>query len=302
MKNIVLTLLSIPKVGKKSVGYFIKYMQEIPKNENDIIDIFIDIKNDNKRIKVPTLEEVKLAYERAEKIVSLSKKQNIETIDILHKDFPKKLKLIENAPQVLFYKGNYNAIINENTLAIIGSREASKESQKNAYEMAYLFAKENYSIISGLAMGCDTYAHKGCLDANGMTVGVLSSGLDTMYPIQNRELAERIIENNGCLLSEYPIGFTSFKNNFIERDRIESGLSLGTIVIEANIKSGTMHTANFTLEQERVLACFNINKSGNKFLLENDKAISINGKEDMPKIKYQLEKVKDRLENKKGDI
>ena len=302
MKNIILTLLSIPKVGKKSVGYFIKYMQEIPKNENDIIDIFIDIKNDNKRIKVPTLEEVKLAYERAEKIVSLSKKQNIETIDILHKDFPKKLKLIENAPQVLFYKGNYNAIINENTLAIIGSREASKEGQKNAYEMAYLFAKENYSIISGLAMGCDTYDHNGCLDANGMTVGVLSSGLDTMYPIQNRELAERIIENNGCLLSEYPIGFTSFKNNFIERDRIESGLSLGTIVIEANIKSGTMHTANFTLEQERVLACFNINKSGNKFLLENDKAISINGKEDMPKIKYQLEKVKDRLENKKGDI
>ena len=302
MKNIILTLLSIPKVGKKSVGYFIKYMQEIPKNENYIIDIFIDIKNDNKRIKVPTLEEVKLAYERVEKIVSLSKKQNIETIDILHKDFPKKLKLIENAPQVLFYKGNYNAIINENTLAIIGSREASKEGQKNAYEMAYLFAKENYSIISGLAMGCDTYAHKGCLDANGMTVGVLSSGLDTMYPIQNRELAERIIENNGCLLSEYPIGFTSFKNNFIERDRIESGLSLGTIVIEANIKSGTMHTANFTLEQERVLACFNINKSGNKFLLENDKAISINGKEDMPKIKYQLEKVKDRLENKKGDI
>ena len=302
MKNIILTLLSIPKVGKKSVGYFIKYMQEIPKNENDIIDIFIDIKNDNKRIKVPTLEEVKLAYERVEKIVSLSKKQNIETIDILHKDFPKKLKLIENAPQVLFYKGNYNAIINENTLAIIGSREASKEGQKNAYEMAYLFAKENYSIVSGLAMGCDTYAHKGCLDANGMTVGVLSSGLDTMYPIQNRELAERIIENNGCLLSEYPIGFTSFKNNFIERDRIESGLSLGTIVIEANIKSGTMHTANFTLEPERVLACFNINKSGNKFLLENDKAISINGKEDMPKIKYQLEKVKDRLENKKGDI
>ena len=78
MKNIILTLLSIPKVGKKSVGYFIKYMQEIPKNENDIIDIFIDIKNDNKRIKVPTLEEVKLAYERVEKIVSLWKKQNIE--------------------------------------------------------------------------------------------------------------------------------------------------------------------------------------------------------------------------------
>ena len=170
-------------------------------------------------------------------------KVNSKYTTIISSDYPDALKEISCPPFVLFYKGNYNAIINENTLAIIGSREASKEGQKNAYEMAYLFAKENYSIVSGLAMGCDTYAHKGCLDANGMTVGVLSSGLDTMYPIQNRELAERIIENNGCLLSEYPIGFTSFKNNFIERDRIESGLSLGTIVIEANIKSGTMHTA-----------------------------------------------------------
>ncbi len=299
MKNIILTLLSIPRIGRKSVDYFIKYMKEVPKTENDIVDIFINIKNNNTKIKVPTLEEVKVAYEKANKIVNLSKEQNIETIDILHKDFPEKLKLIENAPQILFYKGNYNAIINENTLAIIGSREASKESQENAYEIACLFAKENYSIISGLAIGCDTYAHQGCLDANGMTVAVLSSGLDTIYPIQNRELSERIIDNNGCLLSEYPIGFSSFKNNFVERDRIESGLSLGTIVIEANIKSGSMHTANFTLEQKRALACFNINKSGNKFLLGNNEVISINGKEDIPKIKSQIEKVKDRLENKK---
>lgn len=299
MKNIILTLLSIPKVGRKSVDYFIKYMKEVPKNENDIVDIFIDIKSDNNKIKVPTLEEVKVAYENANEIVNLSKKQNIETIDILHKKFPKKVKLIENAPQVLFYKGNYNAIINENTLAIIGSRDASKEGQENAYKMAYLFAKENYSIISGLAIGCDTYAHQGCLDANGMTVAVLSSGLNTIYPIKNIELAERIVDNNGCLLSEYPIGVASFKNNFVERDRIESGLSLGTIVIEANIKSGSMHTANFTLKQKRALACLNINKSGNKFLLKNNEVISINGKEDVTKIKFQLEKVKEILENKK---
>lgn len=299
MKNIILTLLSIPKVGRKSVDYFIKSIKEVPKNENDVVDIFIDIKSNNNKIKVPTLEEVKVAYENANEIVNLSKKQNIEAIDILHKNFPKKLKLIKNAPQVLFYKGNYNAIINENTLAIIGSRDASKEGQENAYKMADLFAKENYSIISGLAIGCDTHAHNGCLDAKGRTVAVLSSGLNTIYPIKNIELAERIVDNDGCLLSEYPIGVTSFKNNFVERDRIESGLSLGTIVIEANIKSGSMHTANFTLEQKRVLACFNINKSGNKFLLKNNEVISINGKEDISKLKFQLAKVKEILENKK---
>lgn len=302
MKNIILTLLSIPKIGRKSVDYFIDYMKEEPQNENDIVDIFINLKKSNNKIKIPTLDEVKLAHYKSKEIIYLSKKQNIETIDILNENFPKRLKYIENRPKILFYKGNYDAVINKYSLAIIGSRDASEYGQKNAYEMAYSFAKDNYSIISGLAIGCDTYAHKGCLDANGMTVAVLSSGLDKIYPIINKELSEKIIENKGCLLSEYPIGTSSFKNNFIERDRIESGLSLGTMVIEANIKSGTMHTANFTLEQERVLACFNIDKSGNKFLLENDKAISINGKEDMPKIKYQLEKVKDRLENKKGDI
>lgn len=296
MKNIILTLLSIPKIGRKSVDYFIEYMKEEPKNENDIVDIFINLKSYNNKIKVPTLEEVKLANDKSNKIIYLSKKQNIETIDILDKNFPKKLKYIENAPQVLFYKGNYDAVINEYSLAIIGSREASKEGEQNAYEMAYSFAKENYSIVSGLAIGCDTYAHKGCLDANGMTVAVLSSGLDTIYPVKNRELSQKIIENNGCLLSEYPIGFTSFKNNFIERDRIQSGLSLGTIVVEANIKSGTMHTANFTLKQKRALICFNNNKDGNKFLLENHNAISINGKNDISKIKIKLEKVKNSLE------
>lgn len=302
MENIILTLLDIPKIGRKSVNCFIESMKDKPKNENDIVDIFINIKTINSKIKVPSLEEVKISYEKANETVRLSKEQDIETIDVLNENFPEKLKLIENAPQVLFYKGNYNAIINEYSIAIIGSRDASDESKKNAYEISKLFAKDSYTVVSGLAIGCDTYAHKGCLDANGMTVAVLSSGLDTIYPLQNRKLAEEIIENNGCLLSEYPIGFASFKNNFVERDRIESGLSLGTIVIEANVKSGTMHTANFTLEQERVLACLNKDKSGNKLLLENDKVVSINKEEDINKVKIQLEYVKKNLYKNKGYI
>lgn len=292
MENIILTLLSIPRIGRKSVDLFIKEIKENPKDEKDIVGIFENIKNYNKKINIPTLENVKIAYEKANKIVSLSKEQNIKSIDILNKNFPQKLKHIENPPQILFYKGNYNAVINENTVAIIGSRKSYKESEKNAYEISKRLSIEKYSIISGLAIGCDTYAHKGCLDSKGMTVGVLSNGLDRIYPAQNRELAENIIENNGCLLSEYPIGFSSFKKNFIERDRIQSGLSLGTIVIQASIKSGTMHTANFTLQQNRALFCFDIDESGNKFLLENNKAIPIKGKEEIDKIKYELEKVK----------
>jgi len=295
MENIILTLLSIPRIGRKSVDLFIKNIKENPKDEKDIVDIFEHIKNYNKKINVPTLESVKIAYEKANKIVSLSKEQNIKIIDTLNKNFPQKLKYIENPPQILFYKGNYNAVINENTIAIVGSRKASNKSEKNAYEIAKLLSKEKYSIISGLAIGCDTYAHKGCLEAKGMTVGVLATGLDKVYPAQNRELAENIIENNGCLLSEYPIGSSSFKKNFIERDRIQSGLSLGTIVIQASIRSGTMHTVNFTLEQNKPLFCFDIDESGNKFLLENNKAIYIKGIEDIEKIKYELEKVKHNI-------
>ena len=240
MKNIILTLLSIPKIGRKSVDYFIDYMKEEPQNENDIVDIFINLKKSNNKIKIPTLDEVKLAHYKSKEIIYLSKKQNIETIDILNENFPKRLKYIENRPKILFYKGNYDAVINKYSLAIIGSRDASEYGQKNAYEMAYSFAKDNYSIISGLAIGCDTYAHKGCLDANGMTVAVLSSGLDKIYPIINKELSEKIIENKGCLLSEYPIGTSSFKNN-----------------------------------------------------------LSINGKDDISRIKIQLDKVRESLENKK---
>ena len=295
MNNLILTLLYIPKVGRKTVDYFINNMKDIPKTEKDIVDIFINIKSSNKRINIPTIEDVKLAYEKANEIAYLSKIQNIKSIDILNENFPKKLRYIENHPQILFYKGNYDAIINENTLAIIGSRECSSEGQKNSYNTSYLLAKENYSIISGLALGCDTYAHKGALDAKGLTVGVLSCGLDTIYPNSNKNLAENIIENKGCLLSEYPIQTKTFKTNFVERDRIESGLGLGTIVVEADIKSGTMHTANFTLQQNRILACFDIDKSGNKFLLENEKVVPIKNNKDLLNIKSQLERVKYNL-------
>ena len=134
-----------------------------------------------------------------------------------------------------------------------------------------------------------------------MTVAVLPSGLDRIYPTQNRELSEKIIENNGCLLSEYPTGSIIFKTNFVQRNKIVSGLSLGTIVIDTDVKSGTMHTANFTLKQNRVLACFDICKSGNRLLLENENVISIKGKDDIHKVKYQLEKVKYNFKNEKED-
>ena len=104
----------------------------------------------------------------------------------------------------------------------------------------------NFNIVSGLAIGCDTAGHISIIDASGITTAVTAHGLDTVYPAENRGLAEKIYENNGILISEYFVNTRGLPNYFVERDRIQAGLSLGTIVIETDIKGGTMHTVNFT--------------------------------------------------------
>ena len=293
MENIILTLSCLPKVGKKTILYFIENMMNKPKDERDLLDIFIDIKSNNKRIIVPTLDQLKEAITKSEEIILSSQKQNIKNIDILNENFPKKLINIENPPVILFYKGNYNSLINDNSVAIVGSRRAGLKALEASYKLGNIFGKEKYSIVSGLAIGCDEQAHKGCLDVKGNTVAVLPCGLDDIYPSSNKDLANKILENNGCLVSEYPIEMKSFKNNFIERDRIQSGLSSAVIVCESDVNSGTMHTIDFSKRQNRILACLDIEASGNQKLIKEEKCIVIRNKEDIKKLKLEIDKFND---------
>ncbi|HSQ89549.1 DNA-processing protein DprA [Romboutsia sp.] len=293
MENIILTLSCLPKVGKKTILYFIENMMNKPKDERDLLDIFIDIKSNNKRIIVPTLDQLKEAITKSEEIILSSQKQNIKNIDILNENFPKKLINIENPPVILFYKGNYNSLINDNSVAIVGSRRAGLKALEASYKLGNIFGKEKYSIVSGLAIGCDEQAHKGCLDVKGNTVAVLPCGLDDIYPSSNKDLANNILENNGCLVSEYPIEMKSFKNNFIERDRIQSGLSSAVIVCESDVNSGTMHTIDFSKRQNRILACLDIEASGNQKLIKEEKCIVIRNKEDIKKLKLEIDKFND---------
>lgn len=295
MDNIVLTLLSTPKVGKKTARYFIENIVDTPKNEIEILEIFNELKNYNKRIIIPSIEDIKLGIERKNEIIRLSNKQDIKMIDILDNKFPLKLKYIDDAPIILFYKGNYNSVINDKSIAVVGSRKAGKECLELSYNIAKYFAREGYTIVSGLANGCDEYAHKGCLETKGNTVAVLGSGLDNIYPKRNIKLAENIVNNNGCLISEYPIGTKSFKQNFIERDRIQSGLSSAILVVEANLDSGTMHTVNFAKKQGRLIACCNINASGNRKLIEESNCILMDNINQIRKLIIQMEKVNEDL-------
>lgn len=107
-------------------------------------------------------------------------------------------------------------------------------------------AKENFSIISGLALGIDAESHKACLNVGGRTIAILAHGLDMIYPRENIELSKSILNNGGTLISEYPVGTKPDKFRFVDRNRIVSGLSKGTIVFETKEKSGTMHTVDYT--------------------------------------------------------
>ena len=163
--------------------------------------------------------------------------------------YPKQLHDVKAAPPVLFVAGNPE-LLNEPQLAMVGSRTPTHYGKDNAQAFAQYLAKHGITVTSGLALGIDAVSHQGALDAGGHTIAVIGTGLDIMYPAKNRSLAERIVEQ-GLIVSEFPIGVKPQAQNFPRRNRIISGLSLGTLVVEAALQSGSLVTAQHALEQGR---------------------------------------------------
>ena len=182
------------------------------------------------------------------KYLKYMNENNIEIITIKDKGYPDKLKVIYDPPVVLYVKGNKN-ILNEKSVAIVGCRVCTKYGENIAKKIAYNLSLNNINIISGLARGIDSYAHKATLEGTAKTIAVVGCGLDRVYPEENKELSQRIIKNNGAIVSEYIIGTKPLAKNFPKRNRIISGLSNGVIVVEARAKSGTLITVDFALEQ-----------------------------------------------------
>lgn len=182
-------------------------------------------------------------------------KASIKNIQIDNPLYPPLLKEIPGPPRELFFRGvlpqENNALI-----AIVGTRKATSAGKLLAKQTAYELAEKNITIVSGLALGIDASAHDGALSRGGRTIAVLANGLDSVYPHQHEHLAEKIIEQGGCLISEYPQGTPSFPSQFLERNRIISGLCIATIVIEAPIRSGSIATARNAIEQGREVFVF----------------------------------------------
>lgn len=200
-----------------------------------------------------TIEKILNIDERKdlEKYVEYLDKNKIMMISFKQKSYPNKLNYIDDKPVYLFIRGNKD-ILEEDNIAIIGSRNASENRKNFTRRIAKEIADKNVNVVSGLAIGIDKYAHLGALDSNiGKTIAVLGTGLGDkdIYPLQNKKIFERILEKNGAIVSEYIIGTKPLKYHFPLRNRIISGLSEKVVIVEATEKSGSLITANYALEQ-----------------------------------------------------
>ena len=184
--------------------------------------------------------------------------------------FSDNLLEINNCPQNLYYIGNIN-ILNTKAISIVGKRNASVKGKYYAYLIAKKYASQGFTIVSGLAKGIDQFAHIGALAANGKTIAVLGNGLSRIYQEENIKLAREIIENKGLIITEYKVNDKIKPENFPMRNRIISGLSIATIIIEADETSGSLITAKYAIDQNREVYTIPW-----KLNLENDKQSGCN--------------------------
>lgn len=174
----------------------------------------------------------------------------IEVIRLGESKYPRKLINIKNPPKQLYLQGNID-LLKSNIIAIVGSRNCSQNGRKLAEKFTKELVEQGITIASGLASGIDTIAHKVTLDNNGKTIAVLGNGFNHIFPKENLSLYNKIIESEGLIISEYTPDTKAESKNFVNRNRIVSGISIGILVVEAAYRSGTSITARYAIEQEK---------------------------------------------------
>jgi DNA processing protein len=189
----------------------------------------------------------------AKRVVEQTLKAGIAVIPVTSEDYPKSLGLLDDCPPVIYCKGSLSALEHAPGLAVVGTRKATDSGVIVAERISRYFAEKEWVIVSGLALGIDSAAHRGALSVSGRTIAVLAHGLGTVYPKQNARLAERIMTQGGLLLSEYPLGISAKPEQFVLRNRLQIGLSAGSVIVEGEEKSGTRTQAEYCLKNKRHL-------------------------------------------------
>lgn len=197
----------------------------------------------------------KIPLEKAEEIISCCAENAIEITAYNQPEYPEELKEIGCPPPVLYYRGDISCVAGGKNVTCVGARNPSEYTKKIISGICTELAVNNFTIVSGFAVGCDIAAHIAAVKSSGKTACILGCGLNVNYPSQNRQYRRSIIENGGVFISEFPPDMSAFARNFPQRNRILSALSRATIVFEAAEKSGSLNTASLVRGQHKKLFC-----------------------------------------------
>ena len=286
--NSIISLLKIKGFGNVKVKSLLEFIgNDQYDNSNDLKNLISEFSEKVKKTKIPSINELEIAIDNSKMIIDECLNKNINIMGYSDLDFPNSLKSINNGPVILYTKGKEKLIKNQKLICIIGTREPTKTAIKLGENLSKTVIDNNYKIVSGLALGCDTIAHKTSVNNDSETIAVLPSSVEEVYPKENRKLADKILDKNGLIISEYEPGSILTKNKYIERNRIVSGISKGVCVIQCNIKSGTMRTVDSAIKQNKKIGAINYsftNKireyEGNDFLI-NKSNYSLGNKEEI---------------------
>lgn len=249
----VLLLQRLPETG--SATYW-RLLDEFP-NLSTAMEAPIDVLSEllssaacDALLQYRELGENSPVMQRVRRDLAWLKERNIHLLDTHTEHYPKVLREIRRAPPLLYVWGD-PSVLSLPQIAVVGSRSPTPGGRDNAHQFSRELASQGITITSGLALGVDIAAHTGALSVGGRTIAVLGTGIDQIYPQRHAQTAQEIVANKGAVVTEFPLGSPPTPANFPQRNRIISGMSFGVLVIEAAIKSGSLITARYALQQNR---------------------------------------------------
>jgi DNA processing protein len=302
-RNEIYALSRIKGIGPKAISTILDYLEASSIDSIKDVDLAL-LLNDKKLSRYKNIIAENLSWDTFEKHIRIAKnkineieEKNISVVCITDQNYPPLLKLTVDAPVFLYCKGNLSLLTSSNNVAVVGTRNNTSYGKLITEKTVQFLCLNEYTIVSGLALGIDTIAHQEALNVNGKTISVLVD-VDNIQPSSNRELAEKILEQEGLLISEEPPGTRILPSLFAKRDRIQSGLSLAVFAIETSIDGGTMHAVKNAEKENRLLFVPNIDQvgykdmsieqlEGIKYLIEENKAVPYT-KNNYPKVLKKL--------------
>lgn len=255
--TMLLGLLAVPGVGAGTVRKLLPFLGA-EATRSSLAETVRRIKSVNGKIR----EALEVALEpttwvnyedSGKRTLGMAQKLDVTILPFDSPHYPAYLQLLGDAPVLLFARGRL--CDDRHAIACVGTREPSAFGKRATEQITGFLAAHGWAIVSGLAKGIDTIAHRTALEQKARTIAILGNGLDSIYPAVNRDLAEEIIASGGLLLSEQPFGAQPSPRNLVARDRLQSGASVATIIFETSVDGGAMHTAEFARKQQRLVVC-----------------------------------------------